>query len=280
MSSTDQHRWFSDNEANWDDRAALHEAAGYGIEELVADPEYITPELAQDLEWTGEIAGRDVIHLQCHLGTDTVGFARLGARRVVGVDLSGESLRRARTIASRCDAGIEYVQANVYDARERVSGDFDLVYTSLGVLCWLPDIEAWARVVASLLKPGGRFVVRDDHPMFMSIGDDVTTGLKIEQPYFQQSEPLTWDDAGSYVDAPDGTAPVGNGINHQWNHSLGEIVTALIEAGLVIDTLEETPYAAWCAWPELEVKEGARWRLRENPERLPLQFMIAAHAPA
>ncbi|MFT3942294.1 MAG: class I SAM-dependent methyltransferase [Ancrocorticia sp.] len=272
-------RWFSDNQANWDDRAALHEASGYGIEELIADPTYLTPELSQDLAWMGEIAGTDVIHLQCHLGTDTVGFARLGARRVVGVDLSGESLRRARIIAERCGVDIEYVQSNVYQAREHVTGDFVLVYTSLGVLCWLPDIAGWARVVASLLRPGGRFVIRDDHPMFMTVGDDVSDGLKIEQPYFEQPEPLTWDDDGSYVEAPEGTPRIQHGVSHIWNHSLGEIVTALIRAGLVVDYFEETPYSAWCAWPDLMVRDGDRWRLRDNPERLPLQFMIAAHRP-
>ncbi|MFT3875362.1 MAG: class I SAM-dependent methyltransferase [Propioniciclava sp.] len=270
--------WFAENEANWDDRAALHERSGYGIEELVADPARITPELAQDVDRLEPIAGADVIHLQCHLGTDTVGFARLGARRVVGVDLSGESLSRARSIAERCGVRIGYVQANVYDARQAVEGDFDIVYTSLGVLCWLPEVAGWAQVVASLLKPGGRFLIRDDHPMFMTIGEDVRDGLRIEQPYFERPDPLTWVDEGSYVDAPD-AAPVQHARNHQWNHSLGAIVTALLDAGLRIDALEETPYAAWCAWPDLMVREGDRWRLREDPDRLPLQFMIAAHRP-
>jgi 2-polyprenyl-3-methyl-5-hydroxy-6-metoxy-1,4-benzoquinol methylase len=154
--------WFADNRANWDERAALHEAAGYGIEELIADPASISQTLAPDRDRLGDLTGADVIHLQCHLGTDTVSLARLGASRVVGLDLSGESLRRARAIADRCGTDIEYVESNVYDARSAVSGDFDLVYTSLGVLCWLPDVDAWARVIASLLKPGGAFLIRDD----------------------------------------------------------------------------------------------------------------------
>ena len=194
--------WFEDNRANWDDRAALHEAAGYGIEELVEDPARITPEVAQERERLGDLAGLDVAHLQCHLGTDTVSLSRLGARRVVGVDLSPGSLRRARTIAERAGAAIEFVEANVYDAREAVEGSFDLVYTSLGVLCWLPDVTAWARVIASLLRPGGRFMIRDDHPMFMTVGEDVSEALRIEQPYFQRRDPMTWDEPGSYVEAP------------------------------------------------------------------------------
>lgn len=280
MSTPERRRWFDDNRANWDDRAALHEASGYGIAALIQDPSAVSPELAQDLPRFGDLAGRDVIHLQCHLGTDTVGFARRGARRVVGVDLSGESLRRARRVAADCGVNVEYVEANVYDARSVVEGDFDLVYTSIGVLCWLPDVEAWARVVASLLRPGGRFFIRDDHPFFMTIGDDVSNGLRVEQPYFEQPEPLTWSEKGSYVAAPDDAPPITHPRNHQWNHGLGEIVTALLRAGLVLDALEEVPATAWCPWPELmEQADDGRFVLRERPERMPLQFVIEAHRP-
>lgn len=272
--------WFADNQANWNDRAAVHEASGYGIEELIATPEAVSGELAQDLHRFGDLTDRDVLHLQCHLGTDTVGFARRGAGRVVGVDLSDESLRRARDIAERCGAKIEYVHSNVYDARENVDGDFDLVYTSIGVLCWLPDIDAWAKIAASFVRPGGQFFIRDDHPMFMTIGEDVSDGLKVEQPYFEQTEPMTWDDDVSYVGADD-APPITHRINHEWNHSLGEIISALIRAGLVIDVVDETPYSAWCPWPELMTQEpDGRWRLTENPERLPLQFAIEAHKPS
>src|SRR5699024_2314547 len=123
-------------------------------------PARITPEVAQDRERLGDLAGLDVVHLQCHLDTDTVSLSRLGARRVGGVDLSPASLRRARRRAERAGAAIEYVEAYVYDAREAGEGSFDLVYASRGVLCWLPDVTAWAQVVASLLRPGGRFLLR------------------------------------------------------------------------------------------------------------------------
>lgn len=272
--------WFEDNRRNWDDRAALHEAAGYGIAELIADPRRLSPEVAQDLDRIGDLGGADVVHLQCHLGTDTVSLSRLGPRRIVGVDLSPGSLRRARDVAARAGADIEYVEANVYDAREAVTGDFDLVYTSIGVLCWLPDVTAWARVIASLLRPGGRFVLRDDHPMFMTIGEDVSAGLRIEHPYFQRAEPMTWDEAHSYIETPEGVPPLAHGVSHQWNHSIGEILTALLGAGLVLDSFEETPYSAWTPWPELMVREGDRFRLREDPDRVPLQFVLTAHRPA
>lgn len=271
--------WIAQNRENWDDRAALHEASGYGIEELVADPELLSPAIRQDRGRLGDLSGADVIHLQCHLGTDTVALKRLGARRVVGVDLSPASIRRARGIAERAGADIEFVVSDVYDARAAVTGDADLVYTSIGVLCWLPDVTAWARVIASLLRPGGRVLVRDDHPMFMTIDEDTSDGLRITQPYFQRVEPLTWDDAGSYVEAAPDAPPIRHGVNNQWNHAVGEILTALLEAGLVLDSFEETMTSAWCPWPELMVREGDGWRLAENPDRLPLQFVLTAHRP-
>ena len=275
---TNQAAWFSDNEKNWDDRANLHMAGDYcGLSRLLADPDAISAELALDIGRFGGLAGKQVMHLQCHVGTDTIGFARRGAARVVGLDLSETSLAHARAIADKAGVDVEYVHANVYDARQAVSGDFDLVYTSIGVLCWLPDVVQWARVIASLLKPGGTFFIRDDHPMFMAIGEDVSDGLKVEQPYFQLDTPMTWDDDSSYVDTP-GAPRIAHTTNHQWNHSLGQIITALIDAGLVVDGVEEFTYSAWCPWPGLmEQHADGMWRLREQPERLPLQFAISAH---
>lgn len=273
--------WFKDNEANWDDRSAVHVASGYGIDELLANDSTISDEIAQDIHRFGDLSQKDIIHLQCHIGTDTIGFKRRGAQRVVGVDLSNQSLTYARDLADRAGVPIEYIHANVYDARQAVTGMFDVVYTAIGVLCWLPDIDEWAQVVASLMKPGGMFFIRDDHPMFMTIAD-VAPGsdapLIVEQPYFQQEEPLTWEDETSYVTA-ENAPQIQNTRNHQWNHSLGEIISALINAGLQINQVEEVPYSAWCPWPDLMVKEKQGWRLRDHPERMPLQFTITATKP-
>ena len=212
---------FVDNRANWDDRATLHEASGYGIAELLASPTALTKDVTDDRERLGDLVDLDVIHLQCHLGLDTISLARLGARRVVGLDLSPRSLERARELARRAGARIELVESNVYAAREAVTGDFDLVYTTLGVLCWLPDIDLWARVVARLLRPGGRLVLRDDHPVFMAVGDDTSQGLSLHEPCFQQEEPMTWEKEDSYVEAPEGAAPITHTRSHQWNHAVG-----------------------------------------------------------
>ncbi len=148
------------------------------------------------------------------------------------------------------------------------------------MLCWLPDVSKWATVVASFLKRGGQFFIRDDHPMFMTIGDDVSNGLKVEGPYFEQIEPQSWDFDGSYVAADENVPRVTNTVSHQWNHSLGEVISALIDAGLCIDNVEETPFSAWCPWPGLMTQTNdGRWRLTDSPERVPMQFVIEAHKP-
>ncbi|MBE6483165.1 MAG: class I SAM-dependent methyltransferase [Actinomycetaceae bacterium] len=275
----DNDRYFADNRSNWDDRAALHEASGYGIDALLASPTAISADIAPDRERLGDLTGLDVAHLQCHLGGDTVSLARMGARRVVGLDLSGESLRRARSIAERAGADIEFVEANIYDARRALTGDFDLVYTSLGVLCWLPDIRAWAGVVASLLRHGGRLVLRDDHPVFQAVGDDTVGGLTLHEPYFQRREPMTWEDEASYVQTDADAPAIAHTVSHQWNHGVGEILTALLEAGMALDEVTETRYSAWCRWPELmePCAQGYRFIDPALRDRLPLQLAVVAH---
>jgi SAM-dependent methyltransferase len=274
-------RYFADNQANWDDRAATHEASGYGIDHLVEDPAAISDVVRQDVTRLGSLAGLDVVHLQCHLGTDTVSLKRLGARRVVGLDFSDEAIRRARTVAARCGVDIEFVTANVYDARSAIAGDFDVVYTSVGVLYWLPDIASWARVVAGLMKPGGRFVIRDDHPFRATIGDDVSHGLRIEFPYFERPDPQTWDEPGTYLDIPADAPSITHTVYHGWTHGLGEIVTALIRAGLVIDALEEFDRMAWMPWPSImQHNQDDTFSLTGPQVSIPLEFAICAHRPA
>lgn len=272
---------FVDNRANWDDRATLHEASGYGIAELLASPTALTKDVTDDRERLGDLVDLDVIHLQCHLGLDTISLSRLGARRVVGLDLSPRSLERARELARRAGARIELVDSNVYAAREAVTGDFDLVYTTLGVLCWLPDVDLWARVVARLLRPGGRLVLRDDHPVFMAVGDDTSQGLTLHEPYFQQEEPMTWEKEDSYVEAPEGAAPIAHTRSHQWNHAVGEILTALLGAGLVLEEVSETRVSAWCRWPDLmePCEGGYRFTDPAMRDMLPLQLVVVARRP-
>lgn len=279
------------NRANWDARAAVH-APAYGIDELVADPARLSSVVRFDLPRLGEVAGLDVVHLQCHLGTDTLSLARLGAR-TTGVDLSGASLAGARDLAARAGADVEYVQADVYSAPQALDGRrFDLVYTGIGALCWLPSIRRWAATVADLLRPGGRLFVRDAHPVLLAalattVGAEhpdraqqpTITGPgaltpSLELPYFEQPEPLVWHDGTTYA----GTGTVEQPRSMEWNHGIGEIVTAVLDAGLELTSLTEHDSVPWDALPGAMVLDEAtgEHRLRDRPERLPATFTLTA----
>ena len=228
----------------------------------------------------GDVRGRTLLHLQCHFGIDTLSWARLGAR-VTGADFSPAAVALARAIAA--DIGIDdarFVESNLYELPERLEGEFDIVYTSRGVLGWLPDIRGWAGVVAHFLAPGGTFFITEAHPIVNAFENEgVKPGeLRLLYPYWEHRDPLVFDVQGSYADP---TADVGDQKEHGWDHGLGEIVTALIDAGLRIESLEEHPYLDWAADFLVESEPGSgQFVLPPGAGELPLMFSLRATKPA
>src|ERR1039457_663922 len=174
------------NRSHWNSRVPPH-VAGDGLERVRTDPDYLSHVVRFDLPRLGSLAGLDVVHLQCHVGTDTLSLARLGTRSVTGLDFSAPALQVATQLAADCEAHIDYVQSELYAAVEALGATrFDLVYTGIGALCWLPDIGRWAQVVAALLRPGGRLFMREGHPMLWTLADPRPDGLVVvEFPYFE-----------------------------------------------------------------------------------------------
>ena len=215
------------------------------------------------------------VHLQCHIGTDTISLARLGAH-MTGLDFSSAALAEGRRIAALVGADVDYVEAELYDAVSVLGAEqFDLVYTGVGALGWLPDIRRWAQTVAELLRPGGRLFIREAHPMMWSIDeerdDDV---LAVAYPYFETEEPLVFEDEGTYAETD---VVFAHSTTHSWNHGLGEIVTALLDAGMELTALEEHRSVPWEGLPGHMVRdENEEWRLTERPERVPLTFTLQA----
>src|SRR5690242_12036715 len=186
----------------WDERAPAHAASrDYAVRELLADPHLLSDVVRFDLPRLGDITGLRGVHLQCHIGTDTLSLARLGAR-MTGLDFSPAALSEARSLAARTGTDIAYHESDVYDAVSVLgASSFDFVYTGIGALCWLPSVARWAKVVASLLRPGGRLFIREGHPMLWAIdenSDPPTPGY----PYFETAEPMVFDDPSTYVDTP------------------------------------------------------------------------------
>lgn len=264
------------NRANWNERAPAHAASpDYDFDRFAADPGHLSSVVRFDLPRLGDVDGLRGVHLQCHIGTDTISLHRLGAR-MTGLDFSDASIAQARRLAAETGAGVDFVEADVYDAAQVLEpGAFDLVYTGVGALCWLPDLGRWARVVAELLRPGGRLFLREGHPMLWALADPRADGLlAVEYPYFVRPEPTVWTEPGTYV-ATD--VEFTHNETHNWNHGLGELITALFDAGLELTMLQEHDSAPWDALPGMMVRdEHGEWRLRDRPWRLAQTYTLQA----
>ncbi len=268
------------NRAFWDDRAEAHAASpGYDVAKFADDPRFLSDVVRFDLPRLGDVAGLTGVHLQCHIGTDTVSLARLGAR-MTGLDLSATSLAQARRVAALAGVDVPFVEGEVYAAPELLQpASFDFVYTGIGALCWLPDITRWARVVATLLRPGGRLFVREGNPVLWALEDNRDDDLLVmKYPYHHQSEPLVWDEDGSYVEV-DTSFTHNRSLN--WNHGFGEIVTALVEAGLQLTALVEHDSVPWEALPGQMVRGGEydEWSLKDRSWRAPMSYTLQAVKP-
>ena len=264
------------NRANWDERAPAHAASpDYAVERFASDPAHLSEVVRFDLPLLGDVGGLRGVHLQCHIGTDTISLARLGAS-MTGLDFSNASLTQARRIAGLAGAAVRFVQAEVYDALTVLEpASFDLVYTGIGALGWLPDIARWAAVVAGLLRPGGRLFIREGHPMLWSLEDSRPDGLLVvEYPYFEREEPMVFDEGGTYVETD---AVFTHNRTHEWNHGLGEIMTALMTAGVDVTGFAEHDSVPWEALPgQMERIGGGEWRLADRPWRLPHTYTLQA----
>jgi SAM-dependent methyltransferase len=267
------------NRASWDERAPAHAASpGYALDSFRADPEFLSDVVRFDLPLLGDLTGLRGVHLQCHIGTDTISLARLGAR-MTGLDFSPAAVAQASALSEELGAGVDFVEADVYDAAEALpNGEFDLVFTGIGALCWLPSVSRWAAVVQKLLKPGGRLFIREGHPVLWALEEPLPEGrLELEYPYFEREEPMVWDEGGTYVETD---VEFQHNVTKQWNHGLGEIVTAVLEQGLVLDTFVEHDSVPWDPFPGFtEELPGGEHRIKDRPWRLPHSYTITARTP-
>jgi len=272
--SLDEHR--AVNLANWNERVAGHAGpGGYNLTDLIDDPDYVSDVVHFDRDVFGDVTGKTLLHSQCHIGTDTLSWAKLGAR-VTGLDFSPDALAVARDLAERGGWDATFVDTEFYDSPQHIREHFDLVYTGVGAINWLPDMTGWARILADFLEPGGQLYIREGHPMMQALDEERDDDqLVVGYPYFNTGEPLRWESDESYA----GTATLTNTVNYEWPHSISEVVTALLDAGLVIDHLREYQHLDWRFFSWME-QEGERYVLPAHlRDRLPLQFSVLAHKP-
>lgn len=286
------------NRANWDARAAVHsQSPFYDLQRYIRDEHALSGVVEWDRQVLGDVYGLDMLHLQCHIGTDSVSWARLGAN-VVGLDLSPESLRIAEDMAARTGADIEFVCGDALEADRLVGRRFDIVYASVGILSWIPDVRQWARAATACLRPGGRLYLRDDHPVrsMLETGLDEQAGkggdyaapgrAGGERP--GSGSGLLWTGdyfatAAERIDSPytytGDKTPLTATVSYQWTHGLGTIITALAEQGLRIERVDELDWLDWQPFPWMVLDADGRCRFPSGGPRVPLAYSILARAP-
>jgi len=266
-------RFTAENRKLWDELVGvnsgskLYDMAGFKAGKCTLDP--------IELEEVGDVNGKTLLHLQCHFGQDSMSWARLGAK-VTGIDFSSKAIALARSLARELALDVRFICADIYDLPSVLTGEFDIVFTSLGVLCWLRDLGEWARIITRFLKPGGNFYLRESHPIANVFDNSrAAKGLDARHSYFHQPEPTRWEPGGSYADP---NAEVQH-PSFEWQHSLSDVLNALLGAGLRLEFLHEFPYTSHDHFPFMEQGADGRWRIKGKPDAIPLMFSVKATKP-
>ncbi|MCC5954186.1 MAG: class I SAM-dependent methyltransferase [Acidimicrobiia bacterium] len=260
------------NRTAWEERVPIHLASEYyDVEGFVAGRCSLRPFEVDDV---GDVAGLDLVHLQCHFGQDTLSWARRGAH-VTGLDFSAAAIAEAQALAARLGLDARFVEADVYRAAEVVEpASADVVYTGIGALVWLPDVWRWAEVVASLLRPGGMLYLCEFHPFTDMLAEDA---LVVTEDYFTRPDGTRYEVDGTYTDGGDGTL---HNVTWEWTHPIGDVVTAVVAAGLQVELLAERDVTLWQRWPFLERQVDGTYRLPAGSPRIPLLYSLRARLPA
>ncbi|HSG16138.1 MAG TPA: class I SAM-dependent methyltransferase [Anaerolineae bacterium] len=225
-----------------------------------------------ELSELGDVDGKTLLHLQCHFGLDTLAWARRGAI-VTGVDFSQNAITLARSLSEELAIPAQFYQSDIYDLPSVLTGKFDIVFTSYGVLHGLPDLGRWGEIITHFLKPGGIFYIVEDHPFFRMFRAKPDGQIRAERSYFFSEEPQRIEVTGSYATDGEGAA----GVQYVWDHSLGEVIGSLIDAGLKIEFLHEFPFAARAKFPFMEQGEDGWWRLPAGQHGIiPFLFSLQA----
>jgi SAM-dependent methyltransferase len=262
-------KYLKNNKEVWNEAVPIHaRSAFYDVTGFKAGKS--TMMMPWEFEEVGDVKGKSLLHLQCHFGMDTLTWGRRGAK-VTGVDFSDVAIKTAQSLSKEIGIKAEFICSDIYELPKALKKKFDIVYTSGGVLCWLPDLEKWGKIIAHFLKRGGFFYIMEGHP-FMNVFNNSKnmTRLEAEWPYFHHPEPTYWEPEGDYAD-PTNISSKGS---YEWTHSLGEIINSLIQAGLKIEFLHEHTAIFFKQFPFMIKGEDGYWHL--EGDKLPLTFSLKA----
>ena len=253
------------NRKSWNSRVDVHlKSDFYDVEGFLKGKSSLHD---IELNLLGDIKGKSILHLQCHFGQDTISLGRLGAN-VTGVDLSDKAIDRAKILAGKMNVDATFICCDIYDLPACLNGRFDIVFTSYGVINWLPDMKKWAGMISNYLKPNGKFILVEFHPVLWMFGDDFKS---IEYNYFN-SGAIREIQEGSYTDGENGLLQE----DVTWNHSLSEVINSLIQSGLILSSFDEFDYSPYNCFPQTVECEPGKYRIKHLCNNIPMVYSIIA----
>ena len=255
--------YFAANKDGWNKRTGVHKtSAFYDVASFKAGKSSLNN---LELEEVGDVHGKSLLHLQCHFGLDTLCWARKGAT-VTGIDFSDEAIAYAKQLSGDLQIPANFICSNVYDLQENLHQKFDIVFTSYGVIGWLPDLNRWAKIITHLLKPGGTFYMAEFHPVVWMMDENFE---KIKYHYHNQ-ETIEENTTGTYTDRDANI----NYTEYGWNHSLAEVVQSLLDEGLQLQFLHEFSYSHYNCFNNMVQGDNGNWRIKGLEDKVPLMYSI------
>lgn len=258
-------RYFEANKVGWNKRTGVHKNSSfYDVSSFKAGKSSLMP---IELEEMGEVRGKSLLHLQCHFGMDTFSWAREGAQ-VTGIDISDEAIEYAKQLSNEIKIPAEFICCNIYDLPARLDKKFDLVFTSYGVISWLPDLDKWAAIINHFLKPGGTFYIIEFHPVVWMMDDN----FKFIKYAYHNLKTIAEKQSGTYADK---NADIQY-EEYSWNHSLSEVINSLIRHNLQIKHFNEFMFSSWNCFNNTVQGEDGFWRIEGSENKIPMMYSIKA----
>lgn len=262
-------KYIESNKSLWNELTEIHKEENniYSIKDFKSGKNTLSRTEIKEL---GNISGKKILHLQCHFGLDTLSLAREGAK-VTGVDFSEKSINLAKSLSKETGIPAKFICSDIYNLSRVLKEKFDIVFTSYGVLLWLPDLKRWAKTIFYFLKPKGFFYIIEGHPFSMILRINKNENLYVKKSYFSHINPREEKRGRDYARKRKKV----NGTAYTWNHSISEIINSLIKARLKIDYLHEFPFSRESHYPTMELKKKG-WQFKNKKEIIPLMFSIKA----
>ena len=251
------------NRQSWNNRVDSHfDSEFYDVKGFIEGKSSLNEE---EMILLGDVSGKSVLHLQCHFGQDTLSLARLGAN-VTGVDLSDKAIQKANELAEMINTKARFICCDIYDLPKHLDEKFDIIFTSYGTIGWFPDLDKWAALIAGYLKPGGKFVFIDFHPVMWMMDNDFS---KFEYNYFK-SDPIIETQTGTYAEK-DSEIQI---TDVSWNHSMSEVMNCLMDQALTMEHFKEYDYSVYNCFNHMNEYEPGRYRIKHLGEKIPMMYSL------